>query len=101
MTEKTHEAILIISRSNSTCGGCGDETLPREETHHTVSGYGPKRPGCGARFIAMTTDLVNLDDDLRQRMKDIRPDLPIVDTWAAWIQSPVPPDHPAKEKDES
>lgn len=49
----------------------------------------------------MTTDLVNLDDDLRQRMKDIRPDLPIVDTWAAWIQSPVPPDHPAKEKDES
>ena len=72
-------ATLIVSGSYSNCGYCGAHAFPNQETHETVAGYGPQLPGCGARFTAITSDRIHIDEGLRQRLAEMRPDLPIVD----------------------
>ncbi|MEW2164361.1 hypothetical protein AB0912_15415 [Streptomyces sp. NPDC007084] len=68
-------ATLLVDRTSSSCGACGQPTLPRALAHVDVSGYAPKRGGgCGATFTAIRS--VNrgvVEDDLRS----LRPDLPI------------------------
>lgn len=76
-------ATLIVSGWYSECGACGTQTLPGDERHERVSGYSGGRAGCGARFIAITTDANRLDDDLRAALDEMRPDLPIVEPHEA------------------
>lgn len=77
MPENEPTATLIISRSYSQCGGCGQQTLPRTEYHDRVSGYTSGQPGCGARFVAVTSDQVGSRG--RAWCAQMRPDLPWVD----------------------
>jgi hypothetical protein len=81
-TEKT--AVLIVSRSYSECGACGNETLPGKKRHDRVSGYGGGEPGCGARFTAITADASRIDDYHRAELARMRPDLPIVEPHEAY-----------------
>lgn len=75
-------ATLIVSRSHSTCGNCGAQTLPDATAHDTVSGYGAPRPGCGARFTAITTDQgERITMWWFAVLRSTRPDLPIA--WPA------------------
>jgi hypothetical protein len=72
MTELT--AVLFINITDSRCGNCGKNTLP-SATHHTdISGYSPKPgAGCGARFVATSSDYGLISDE---RLREMRPDLP-------------------------
>ncbi|MEU6552066.1 hypothetical protein ABZ915_17545 [Streptomyces sp. NPDC046915] len=74
-------ATLLVDTTSSTCGGCGQPTLPSALTHANVSGYDPKPGGgCGARFTAIrSVNRVVIDEDLR----GLRPDLPIATAPAA------------------
>lgn len=74
-------ATLVVSGSYSNCGFCGGHAFPDQETHETVAGYGPPLPGCGARFTAITSDRIHIDEGLRQRLAEMRPDLPVVDRF--------------------
>lgn len=80
-TEPT--ATIIVSRSYSKCGACGNETLPDAKRHDRVSGYSGGQPGCGARFTAITADANRLDEYHRATLAEMRPDLPIVEPHEA------------------
>lgn len=71
-------ATLIIGRSNSRCGNCGDDVLPQSTHHVDVSGWTPgPGEGCGARFVAMRSDSWGVT---AADLKSIRPDLPVEPT---------------------
>ena len=73
-----------MSRSYSQCGNCRAQTLPTAKTHDAISGYGPARPGCGARFTAISADHSWGDDHARRAiLATMRPDLPIIDITEA------------------
>lgn len=67
-------AILFINLSDSRCGHCRKNTLP-DATHHVdISGWNPKPgEGCGARFVATSSDYGVVSD---KRLREMRPDLP-------------------------
>lgn len=68
-------AVLVISRSASLCTHCGRGCLPWETHHTTMAGYADyDKPGCGAKFTAVSTNYFGLDD----AVKEMRPDLPFV-----------------------
>jgi hypothetical protein len=73
MNEKT--ATLIVSDWYSNCSACGQQVLPESQSHDTISGYGPSRPGCGARFTAIATHYRDITPEI---LHDMRPDLPIL-----------------------
>jgi hypothetical protein len=50
-------AVLVINRSNSLCTYCGRGCFPEEGYHYTLAGYKDHgKPGCGAKFIAVSTN---------------------------------------------
>ncbi|ACU71825.1 hypothetical protein Caci_2916 [Catenulispora acidiphila DSM 44928] len=81
-------ATLIVSGSYSNCGFCGAHAFSHQETHETVAGYGPALPGRGARFTAITSDRIHIDDELGQRLAQMRPDLPVVDWLNRGVDMP-------------
>ena len=74
MTEKP-SAILYVNTASSFCGECGQQTLWKE-THEQVSGYGPPKKGCGARFVAVTPLYPVSEADIEQLAQDAG--LPVV-----------------------
>lgn len=44
---------ILVSTWSSQCGYCGQDVLPSDKTHHTVSGYGPQTEVCGIEFKYM------------------------------------------------
>ena len=74
MTEEI-TAVLVINRSDSLCTQCGRGCLPWEACHKTMAGYiDYDKPGCGAKFIAVSTNYYGMDDSVKQ----YRPDLPFM-----------------------
>ncbi len=47
-------ATVIMGGWSSTCNNCGLQTVNFVE-HDEVSGYGPRRPGCGIKFTHITS----------------------------------------------
>jgi hypothetical protein len=78
MTEST-TATLIVMRSSSKCGACGNSADPDETRHYRAPGWGIRETGCGAQFTAITTDAATLDGRWRGALGAMRPDLPIVE----------------------
>lgn len=77
IAEKLREA-LVINRTDSKCGACGRETLPRGETHTDISGYKPvPGGGCGVRWRYVTSDYTGM----REAVQDVRPDLEWFARW--------------------
>lgn len=69
-------ATLVIGRSYSRCGHCGENTLPQDTHHVDICGWTPEPGGgCGARYVAMRSDYGGTGEELRA----MRPDLPIED----------------------
>lgn len=71
------EATLIVGSSSTQCSNCHRETLPTWKTHERVSGYGDWPRACGAVFTAITS-CYHMTPELRVRLAEMRPDLPIV-----------------------
>lgn len=71
--------ILFIDLSRSSCGACGEETLPDGATHAQVAGYGGGGPGCGATWTHLSTHYRGTDSEVRS----MRPDLPWLDPHEA------------------
>lgn len=68
-------ATLLVDRTSSACGGCGQPTLPSALTHANVSGYDPKPGGgCGARFVAIRSVNRAVTEG---HLRSMRPDLPV------------------------
>ncbi len=72
-------ATLIVMRSSSKCAECGLGADPDETHHNTAPGNYYRQTPCGAKFTAITTDAVRLDDRWRAALASMRPDLPIVE----------------------
>jgi hypothetical protein len=69
------DTVLTINRFDSHCNACGRGADPMETHHTTVLQYAPDPPpGCGARFIAVTSDYLGM----REACTAMRPDLPWV-----------------------
>lgn len=70
-----NKVILIINRSDSKCGNCGQGANPREIAHDTIIEYSPNtgRPGCKAKFTHVESHYVGLD--MKTRCLEMRPDL--------------------------
>lgn len=74
MTEQI-TAVLVINRSDSLCTHCGRGCIPWETHHTTLTGYSDSgNPGCGAKFIAVSTNYYGMDESV----KEYRPDLPFI-----------------------
>lgn len=71
MTDERH--IIEVDSWFSRCCSCGEQVLPHEETHAQVSGYGPKKPGCGVRFTHITPTFIY--PGIENIVRDMRPDL--------------------------
>lgn len=78
--EKMRKTILI-DRSSSECGGCGDPCLPSEKSHDTLAGYSakPGDKGCGVVWEYVSSNY--LDDSLHNAARRIKPDL---QWWLYW-----------------
>lgn len=73
--DEEQTATLLVDRTSSTCGGCGQPTLPSALTHANVSGYDPKPGGgCGARFVAIHSANRAVTEE---HLRSMRPDLPV------------------------
>lgn len=70
-------AVIIINADHSRCGACGEGAVPTEPVHQTLLSGVDRRIGCGARFVAMTTEL-EITPRLRAALLAIRPDLPLL-----------------------
>lgn len=81
---KPATATLIVMRSSSKCAQCGLDANPDEIHHVAAPADYYRRNGCGAKFTAITTDAVRLDDFWRAILTDMRPDLPVVEYEKAW-----------------
>lgn len=67
-------ATLFINISDSRCGHCGKNTLPTATHHVDISGWRPKPgQGCGARFVATSSDYSAITNE---QLREMRPDLP-------------------------
>lgn len=75
MTETT--ATLFVNDDHSRCGACGCDADPAEPAHITLLWTLDKGAGCGARFVALASDLP-MTPRLRASLIDMRPDLPIL-----------------------
>lgn len=75
MAEST--ATLFVNDDHSRCGACGRDADPEEPAHLTLLWTVEKRAGCGARFIALASDLPKTPR-LRASLIKLRPDLPIL-----------------------
>jgi hypothetical protein len=75
-------AVLFINRSDSRCGHCGKGTLTNAKRHDWVAGYGDRKKGCGAMFVMTSSDYGRgvVSDE---RLREIRPDLPVAEDRAA------------------
>ncbi len=65
--------ILTVNFLSCTCSKCDANADPHEEKHEMKDSR--DLSGCGARFVAITTEYVGMEEKLRQ----LRPDLPQVD----------------------
>jgi hypothetical protein len=63
-------AVLIINTNETWCGACGVPADPEYQQVHEIKDY-----GCGARFVAVTSD----EPELRTEIEKLRPDLPWTD----------------------
>jgi len=74
---RADEAVLWIDGWFSTCGACGKQCDPRQETHMVILGYGPENgaPGCGVRFTSIAASRLDISRDDLVRM---RPDLELL-----------------------
>jgi hypothetical protein len=81
---KPATATLIVMRSSSKCAQCGLDADPDEIHHVAAPGDYYRRKGCGAKFTAITTDAVRLDDRWRAALASMRPDLTVVEYEQAW-----------------
>ena len=66
-------AVLYINRSESRCGACNRSALPGDTRHETPCGW-DRHPGCGALFVAVSTDYAGTEAVVQA----MRPDLPFV-----------------------
>jgi len=69
-------AVLLVDSSHTYCSLCGGETLP-DEQRHDIDFPGAQIEGCHARFIAIAA--LNRYEDSEANLKQLRPDLPIVE----------------------
>lgn len=69
---------LIVSNWYSKCNNCGTQTLPYSETHEEVSGYGPRRPGCGIKWEYVVSEYGPRSEQI---VRDMRPDLEYIDLY--------------------
>jgi hypothetical protein len=68
-------ATLVINITSSYCGNCRKPVMPKSIRHDDICGWTPKPGGgCGALFIDMRSDYVNLTS---AELLRVRPDLPI------------------------
>jgi hypothetical protein len=77
-------ATLIIGQSSSFCLECGESASPSQRGHFTMLGYGPTngQPGCGRIWTGMAADNPLIPDEI---LRDLRPDLPIVDYRSPFV----------------
>lgn len=71
----TRQVPLIINRTESVCGGCGQSCDPAEKSHETTLGWGPDNGsvGCGATYQFTVTEY---DGEWQAKgVKAMRPDL--------------------------
>ena len=69
-------AVLIVSRSHSSCSNCLGYADPEQSAHIDLMGYsGRKGGGCGAEWVAKTTD--NLGSG-PEEIAHFLPELPFV-----------------------
>lgn len=66
-------ALLIINRSDSECGACGQPATWSEDAHITRLGYNPGE-GCGAVWDAVSSNYFGMDEAVQR----CRPDLPFI-----------------------
>jgi hypothetical protein len=52
---------LVVNRSDSRCGACGEGANPNERTHSRILNWGDKGPGCGAVWTHVTSDYTNME----------------------------------------
>lgn len=70
-------ATLVVNDDHTICGACGGHADPNETAHLTLMWSIGDRAGCGARFIALASDLP-MTPRLRATLIGLRPDLPIL-----------------------
>lgn len=75
MTDLT--ATLVVNDDHAKCDACGGHADLTEDAHRTLMWSVEDRPGCGARFIALTSDLP-MTPRLHAELIKVRPDLPIL-----------------------
>jgi hypothetical protein len=83
--EMKNIAILVVNRWSSNCSTCGGNADPTESQHEMLRMHGG--PGCGARFVAITSEYL----DMAQTLTEMRPDLPQVDMPGSRSAEPDPP----------
>lgn len=71
--------VLFINMWESRCGNCGKSTLPHNDTHEEISGYGGGGKGCGVTWTHVSSDY---GPRLKDAALSVRPDL----TWVEWDQ---------------
>jgi hypothetical protein len=69
-------ATLFMNDDFSRCGACGRSADPSEAAHR--NGRLVQPPGCGAQFVAVSSDM-RLTPRLRRQLAARRPDLPLAD----------------------
>lgn len=69
------DATVVVGSWSSACNNCGQATVNFEE-HDEVSGYGPKRPGCGIKFTHITAEYGEMHEQVAREMA---PDLTYID----------------------
>lgn len=67
--------LLIVNRSDSKCGNCGQPADLNEVHHDTVNRWGEISEGCHTRFVLVTSHYVG--PGIKERIAQLRPDL----TW--------------------
>lgn len=64
--------VLVINRSDSSCGACKRSCMPYDISHETSSGW-DQHEGCGATFTHVTTHYMGTE--IENAVKRMRPDL--------------------------